>query len=1003
MPARIQNDGDRTRNSDAPSEPSYETMDTSDEPSIQVETDHLPEPQPIESDILNLAIDVPYTETDTTALPTTISSGSLMETRTNSLDSTNTLSFNSISGDSLEPQSSRGNIGGPRNIYDLSDDSYDSRDNVYIPRAVGYERPILHGNESSDNTSEVQEVPELVSNRAGPSRITPQSVQSSEGVNPGTQVPSYGPPVSPNIIRRAGPYILGPLIGTCPVKTIIQCLARKEGTDKYYTIKMLTLKNGNEHESQDDRQGKMLLHAEYSLLSLLHNQDGVVHHHGLFKDSVLEEKSTSSGRFYTGRIKKRLCLVLDCLTSHDFNPRNDELLNLQHHMIREKRLPEKESLLIFTDTVRIVAEFHKKNIVHRDLKLGNIVLNRKTKKVTITNFCLGTFLASEKDLLKDQRGSPAYVSPDVLCGKPYLGKPSDMWSLGVVLFTMLYGYFPFYDTSPTPLYNKIRAANYHIPNDGRVSEGTTNLIRDLLVLQPNRRLTAVQVLESLRVIIETFKVHGTISEEEQVVPDTSDIKEDSCEKKTEISERKKLETRPFADLLKKMTVQEQMQQMINQQSPLTPRTRPFGQIPVYRVDSDPRELTQAELDKYSHLIPRDNQRNHPHGSRREGVISRNRSTSRFRTTSETTPPPVGHGQSNGARTNPIHGSSNPPAPEAAPQAIPQAIIHTTPHALGSNPVNLSGRETPAVGTWPNSNSRDGASTSSPVIISRVTDCGVQRVNSLLNSGSHDPRPSGAAPSQNRTVSGNPVLPVNVDVSPSPPFLPESPARAPARQAPEGSEASDSAPFREMSAEMSRNARISELRSRYDYARMSMAIRACILNRNNQRPSEHPRPLILSNRSVPDVDTLDQERRSRAAVLDRIVSLRIRMQQNRIDNIERQTNVLTSLNSSMGRVEGNRVARGRATLSQHRHTPYSTSSTNIQIGYIANPGMFTQIGTMDWPRNGADAERAEAGRTLRRLMARLRSSQGLFRMTLGRNRTRDNDPRTDQNGTEEREN
>jgi serine/threonine protein kinase len=51
-------------------------------------------------------------------------------------------------------------------------------------------------------------------------------------------------------------------------------------------------------------------------------------------------------------------------------------------------------------------------------------------------------------LLKDQRGSPAYISPDVLSGKPYLGKPSDMWALGVVLFTMLYGQFPFYDSVP---------------------------------------------------------------------------------------------------------------------------------------------------------------------------------------------------------------------------------------------------------------------------------------------------------------------------------------------------------------------------------------------------------------------------------------------------------------------------------------------------------------------------------------------------------------------------
>lgn len=194
-------------------------------------------------------------------------------------------------------------------------------------------------------------------------------------------LPKPGTPTSPLVSKRAGPYVLGPVIGSSPVQSIVQCIARKSGTDNYFTIKILSLKDENEYESQDDRQGKMLLHAEYSLLSLLHNQDGVVHHHGFFKDCALEEKKTSNGNVYTGKLKKRLCLVLDCLTTHDFNPRNDELLNLQHHVIREKKLSEKESLLIFFDTVRIVACLHAKNIVHRDLKLGNLVLNRRTRKV----------------------------------------------------------------------------------------------------------------------------------------------------------------------------------------------------------------------------------------------------------------------------------------------------------------------------------------------------------------------------------------------------------------------------------------------------------------------------------------------------------------------------------------------------------------------------------------------------------------------------------------------
>ncbi|XP_015110324.1 serine/threonine-protein kinase BRSK1 [Diachasma alloeum] len=906
MPTIIENDMERTRNPEAPSEPTYEPtyepMDTSEEPSMQSEADQLPVSQPINSDAFIMAVDVTYEPTPLPALSSSLipSSTNASEDVTHAMSrsSTNSLAFNSLSEGPLDPQAPRESIYEPRNIYELSDSAYEPEEHVYIPREAGYCSP-----EPRDaplySPSEVQEVPELEPS-PGPSRLNPQLPTPKDETDLGIQVPPYGTPISSKTIKRAGPYILGPLIGTSPVKSIVQCLARKEGTDKYFTIKILTLKDENEYETQDDRQGKMLLHAEYSLLSLLQNQDGVVHHHGFFKDSALGEKLTSGGRIYTGRIKRRLCLVLDCLTSHDFNPRNDELLNLQHHVIREKKLSEKESLLIFADTVRIVAELHKRNVVHRDLKLGNIVLNRKTRKVTITNFCLGKHLASEKDLLKDQRGSPAYISPDVLCGKPYLGKPSDMWALGVVLFTMLYGQFPFYDSSPTQLFNKIRAANYHIPNDGRVSEGTTNLIRDLLVLQPHRRLTAVQVLESLGLIIETFKVHGPIGEEEQVVPDISDPKEDPCDKKTEINDRKKLESRPFADLFKKVSFQEQMQQMMNQQqSPLAPRARPFGQIPVHRVDSDPRELTPAELEKYSHLIPRDSQRSHSHGPRREGIHLRTRSGNRYRTASGSAPPPVRQSQNPG-RGNAIQNPSNPPGAQA-------------PHAVGLNPVNLNSRA-PAVGAWADSSSRDGASTSSSVVItSRGSDRGPDRLHSMLNSG-HDGGNSGATPSQNRTASGRPGLPINADVSVSPAFLPESPARAPSRPAPERSENPASLSFRERNAEMARNARMSELRARYDRVRMAMAIRACLLSRNNQRTAEPPRPVALSNRSVPDVDTLAQQSRFREAVLDRLVSFRVRMQQHRIDNIERQMNVMTSLDRSTERMERILVARGRGSSS-----------------------------------------------------------------------------------------
>lgn len=114
-------------------------------------------------------------------------------------------------------------------------------------------------------------------------KFTKPSLSEKNEKQVNVNVPKPGTPVTINTIKKAGQYLLGPLIGTSPVKSIVQCLARRIGTDKFYTIKILTLKDESDHETQDDRQGKMLLHAEFSLLSLLQNQDGVVHHHGFFK------------------------------------------------------------------------------------------------------------------------------------------------------------------------------------------------------------------------------------------------------------------------------------------------------------------------------------------------------------------------------------------------------------------------------------------------------------------------------------------------------------------------------------------------------------------------------------------------------------------------------------------------------------------------------------------------------------------------------------------------
>ena len=95
-----------------------------------------------------------------------------------------------------------------------------------------------------------------------------------------------GTRVTPHV-RRAGDFLIGPKLCGSPVKSITHFLGRKDGTDKYYLLKILSLTVGGK-ESQDERQGKMLLHTEHSLLSLLQGVTGVVQCHHTFMDTTLQ-------------------------------------------------------------------------------------------------------------------------------------------------------------------------------------------------------------------------------------------------------------------------------------------------------------------------------------------------------------------------------------------------------------------------------------------------------------------------------------------------------------------------------------------------------------------------------------------------------------------------------------------------------------------------------------------------------------------------------------------
>ena len=160
---------------------------------------------------------------------------------------------------------------------------------------------------------------------------------------------------------------------------------------------------------------------------------------------------------------------------------------LFQYILDKKKLSEEESCMFFQQMISGIEYLHKLKIAHRDIKSENMIIEQKTKNLKIIDFGLSnTYGDKPNEMLSTACGSPCYAAPEMLSGKIYKGGGVDIWSVGVVLFSMICGYLPFHEETNKEMYKKIIEGKYSVP--GFVSNFGTELIHNLLNTNPKKRI-----------------------------------------------------------------------------------------------------------------------------------------------------------------------------------------------------------------------------------------------------------------------------------------------------------------------------------------------------------------------------------------------------------------------------------------------------------------------------------------------------------------------------------